>query len=322
MCILVVALGCHPALPFLCAHNRDEDRDRPWSDDGLEHETRLICGRDVRAGGTVLALHAEAGHFCALTNSRSHVKRAGATSRGLLVEHLAGLGPDAADGFLHRHLGDMDGFHALFGDIFGDAPRLRYVWNAPVDGGAERGAAATVPWHHGACEVPRGRVFVISNENPAAEPGECWPKSEWLRQEVAAFISSLPASPAIDDVHAGLASIMTRFDVPSLSPPARFPKWFEDPEQEASQHRGPFAPWRPLHGDFGTVSQRVLLSDGGARRVHYFYRSTNVGWEAAAGGAPAVLAGPWRRLAVPWGPREAEPPVLGAGPPVASRSRL
>ena len=34
MCILVVALQCHPAFPFICAHNRDEERDRPTLEDG------------------------------------------------------------------------------------------------------------------------------------------------------------------------------------------------------------------------------------------------------------------------------------------------
>ena len=35
MCILVVALQCHPAFPFICAHNRDEERDRPTLEDGI-----------------------------------------------------------------------------------------------------------------------------------------------------------------------------------------------------------------------------------------------------------------------------------------------
>ena len=40
---------------------------------GIEADTQLLCGRDAQAGGFVLGLHVQHGHFAALTNCRCRV---------------------------------------------------------------------------------------------------------------------------------------------------------------------------------------------------------------------------------------------------------
>ena len=43
------------------------------TDLGIETDTQLLCGRDAQAGGFVLGLHVQHGHFAALTNCRCRV---------------------------------------------------------------------------------------------------------------------------------------------------------------------------------------------------------------------------------------------------------
>ncbi|CAE7732367.1 unnamed protein product [Symbiodinium necroappetens] len=291
MCILVVAVGCHPSLPFICAHNRDEQRDRPSRDDSLEEDTQLLCGRDIQAGGTVLGLHAAGGGFAALTNCRTTVKwpEDQRTSRGRLVEFLAVNGTAGAEEFIQSR--KIDPFHALAGHIFCDAPEIHYFWSAPPDTGEQ----ASSKWSAGHRILERG-VFVVSNETPA---GEAWPKCLWLRRAVEDFLEQLrrrgekasDASELVSQVHAGLAEIMSRSDVPELKVPSRLPKWFPEAVEE-KLHSGPFCPWRPDLETFGTVSQRILVCDGVKRQTHYFYRPTNLG-------SPPQL-GPWRSFLIRW----------------------
>eukprot|EP00439_Symbiodinium_sp_Y106_P057823 s4225_g8.t1 len=347
--------GCHPSLPFICAHNRDEQRDRPSRDDSLEEDTQLLCGRDIQAGGTVLGLHAVGGGFAALTNCRTTVKyecqylhpttrRSGQlTARPFLetflhmaarrlVEFLAVNGTAGAEEFICSR--KIDPFHALAGHIFCDSPEIHYFWSAPPDTGEQESSR----WSAGHRILERG-VFVVSNENPA---GEAWPKCFWLRRAVEDFLEQLKtgdkasdASELVGQVHAGLAEIMSRSDVPELKDPAMsLPKWFpeavedENVDQriapkhdscsnrltaelrsflEEKLHSGPFCPWRPDLQTFGTVSQRILVCDGIRRQTHYYYRPTNLG-------SPPQL-GPWRSFLVRW-------PLLVQTPSVQQSAKL
>ena len=86
MCLLVFALREHPRLPLIVAGNRDEFHTRPpqaahwWPD-----ERDIVGGRDLRAGGTWLALHRD-GRFAAVTNYRdAHREKASLRSRGHLI---------------------------------------------------------------------------------------------------------------------------------------------------------------------------------------------------------------------------------------------
>lgn len=287
MCILVVALHCHPSFPFICAHNRDEYRSRPSGQERLEPDTQIICGRDLLAGGIVMGLHSERGHFAVLTNVRTHHKRdpATRTSRGSLVEHIVAHGPESAEGFVAAN--KLDGFHLVYGNIFGKEPQLRYSWCCPQEDPQGR----LVAWSENAQDMKQG-VFVISNENILES--SVWPKTEWLRGQVAEFLRSLPHSPVpeTETVHAALEEIMGRFDIEHLQPPKKLPRWFPE-SKERRLHTGAFAPWTRDFPEFGTVSQRIVVNktcnENGSLDIRYYHRCTNVG---ASEDAPPRCA-PW-----------------------------
>lgn len=299
MCILLVALGCHPCFPIVCAHNRDEERSRPSGPECLE-PGGLVCGRDLQAGGVVMGVNAECGYFAALTNCRSTHKReeASKTSRGLLVEHLLRYGPAAAPEFLATH--ELDGFHVVFGRLWGGEPCARYEWCCPEedDDGRLRG------WRTGGEDLSDG-VFVVSNENRTA--GGAWPKSCWLREEADAFLRALPKDPvpSAEEVHAGLEEIMGRCDVPALNAPTKLPRFYPE-HQERLLHRGPFVPWYKEFSSFGTVSQRILVTEAAARCVSYFHRSTNLPPTQDARPSGPPRHGPWECIKLPV-PAEADP---------------
>lgn len=92
MCVIAIAWQCHPQWRLVVAANRDEFHDRQaeplhrWNDAGI------LAGRDVRAGGTWLAI-SEHGRFAAVTNVRGGGPAVvGRASRGRLVVDLAEQG--------------------------------------------------------------------------------------------------------------------------------------------------------------------------------------------------------------------------------------
>lgn len=87
MCLVALSLGQHPRFAFVLASNRDEFFDREsaplawWRDGSL----KVLGGRDLRAGGSWLAL-SETGRLAWVTNVREPGReQAGAASRGELV---------------------------------------------------------------------------------------------------------------------------------------------------------------------------------------------------------------------------------------------
>jgi len=231
------------------------------------------------------------------------------TSRGRLVERLVAEGPSGIEDFFRSRT--FDGFHVVFGNVYDAAPKLQYLWNAPADCVADGEPAQ---WHSGSSDLPVGRVFVVSNENPACVSGpsaaatgavgsadDTWPKCRWLERRAAEFLKALPEDPKVDDIQVGISLIMDAYDVPGLEPPARLPFWFRS-EEEVLLHTGPFAPWRPSFKSFGTVSQRVMISDGCTQELNYFHRSTNIGWENATTEHPTRCS-EWERIRVPWARR-------------------
>merc|ERR1712216_882300 len=147
-------------------HNRDEERDRPASEDAYELDTKILCSRDGQDGGMVLGVHAGSGNFAALTNIRSTIKWSPElrTSRGRLVEHLVQNGPSSAATYLEENR--LDPFHVVAGDVCNSAPALTYTWKAPS---LEKEEAT--PWTdpvqvpvRTSCRELAAGVFVISNE--------------------------------------------------------------------------------------------------------------------------------------------------------------
>lgn len=153
MCLIALALERHPRFRLVLAANRDEYLDRPaapldwWSSgDG----TRILSGRDLRAGGTWLGL-SPGGRVAMLTNiRRPGAQQAGAPSRGCIVpQWLAGA--DAAA--FCATLGEAG--HNPFNLIAGDLQRGDLFWvgsDQPVPQALAPGfhglsnAALDTPW--------------------------------------------------------------------------------------------------------------------------------------------------------------------------------
>jgi uncharacterized protein with NRDE domain len=92
MCIVALALDCHPRFPLVIAANRDEFLDRPtarlawWhAEDPEGPGTPILGGRDLKEGGTWLGLN-PAGRLALVTNIRQPLPPdAPGPSRGHLV---------------------------------------------------------------------------------------------------------------------------------------------------------------------------------------------------------------------------------------------
>ncbi|MEU6713405.1 NRDE family protein [Nonomuraea sp. NPDC046802] len=201
MCTLIVRTG----RPLTLMGVRDEFADRPWEGPG-EHwpdYPGVIGGRDLKAGGTWLAVNPAARRAAALLNGRGLAARETTkVSRGDLALRAAytGLPPDA-------DLGRYDPFHLVLADLSGvrllswDGVRpsisklpegVSMVVNTGLDPGSER-VAAYLPrfrgqdWRElitaepsddpGALivrhELPDGRVFAsLSVMEVSLAPGE------------------------------------------------------------------------------------------------------------------------------------------------------
>jgi uncharacterized protein with NRDE domain len=119
VCLLVIAWRSHARYPLIAAANRDEFHDRPAAPLGRwRARADLIGGRDLRAGGTWLALD-RSRRFGVITNYRDLQRPAPqAPSRGELIpQYLAD--PGGAGEFLSRlepHANRYAGFNLLLAD--------------------------------------------------------------------------------------------------------------------------------------------------------------------------------------------------------------
>ena len=162
MCLIAVATGSQK-FPLVIAANRDEFYARPtrpahvWDDD-----TRVIGGRDLRAGGSWLAIR-RGGRFAAITNVRGagRAEGEGAPSRGLLVANF--VRGDASPMQYARSIRGEDyaGFHLIVGD-----GEIVHCSNSGVLGTIDG-------------------MFAISN----APPGVHWEKVDIAREFVAKAIA-------------------------------------------------------------------------------------------------------------------------------------
>jgi uncharacterized protein with NRDE domain len=116
LCLIAIAVRVSPRYPIVIAANRDEFYDRPtrplhiWDDD-----PNIVGGRDLRAGGTWLAVTRD-GRFAAATNIRGNDGPPNARSRGALVGDFvhSNVAPLAYAQSIHPN--DYAGFHLLAGD--------------------------------------------------------------------------------------------------------------------------------------------------------------------------------------------------------------
>ena len=117
MCLILIAHHVHTDWPLVIAANRDEFRDRPSAPADWWPETDVLGGRDLRAGGTWLAVNREQ-RFCAVTNYREMAPAEPARrSRGEVPLRFLDSHAPAADfgARLQREAELYGGYSALFG---------------------------------------------------------------------------------------------------------------------------------------------------------------------------------------------------------------
>ena len=118
MCLILAALDAHPDYALVVGANRDEFYDRPTAPAGFwpEH-SRILGGRDLRAGGTWLAVD-RSGRFAAVTNYRQGEREPpAARSRGLLVSDYLSSEVEASSyvAGVEREGAAYNGFNLLAG---------------------------------------------------------------------------------------------------------------------------------------------------------------------------------------------------------------
>lgn len=90
MCLIVFSYQHHPDYRLVLAANRDEFLDRPTAPLGCYYPgMQILAGKDLRGGGTWLALAAD-GRLAAITNYRDHSRqRPDGPSRGeIIIDYL------------------------------------------------------------------------------------------------------------------------------------------------------------------------------------------------------------------------------------------
>jgi uncharacterized protein with NRDE domain len=127
MCLIVAALAQSARYPLVVAANRDEQHARPTQAAAWWLEPpRVLGGRDLRAGGTWLAVDGR-GRLAAVTNVRDPPPEPASRSRGTLVAEYLG-GADAALVYAARAARDGARFGA-FNLLLFDGAALHYASN-------------------------------------------------------------------------------------------------------------------------------------------------------------------------------------------------
>jgi uncharacterized protein with NRDE domain len=183
MCLLVLAWQVHPQYKLVVAANRDEFHERPteamakWPPPG-----DIIAGRDLRAGGTWLAMDRDR-RFGIVTNFRELQRPSpGAPSRGNLIPSY--LRNPAATGRYLQELEPTAAAYSGFNLLLADRESLWYVSNR-----ADRFAQP----------LPPG-IYGLSNELLDTP----WPKLQRVRQRFDPLLTQ-PGEVPKDELFAILA---------------------------------------------------------------------------------------------------------------------
>jgi uncharacterized protein with NRDE domain len=120
MCLILVSLTSHAALPLIIASNRDEFYNRETAPMARHHQSPAILhGTDLKEGGTWMGI-TETGRIAALTNHRDPSRiKADADSRGWIVSRFL-EGTEEAPAFaetLSKEKDRYNGFNLLFGTV-------------------------------------------------------------------------------------------------------------------------------------------------------------------------------------------------------------
>lgn len=98
MCTLIVGFGTLEPRSVILGANRDEDPTRPSDPPGvLREEPRLVGGRDLRSGGTWLAIRGAHAAVALLNRRPGGAPPEAPRSRGLLTLDVAAATPAAAE---------------------------------------------------------------------------------------------------------------------------------------------------------------------------------------------------------------------------------
>jgi uncharacterized protein with NRDE domain len=118
VCLLVLAWRLHPRYRLVVAANRDEFHERPAAALAPWPAPQILAGRDLRAGGTWLALDRRR-RFGVVTNFRERQPpRPAAPSRGQLIPGYLGQddGPRQFLAMLQARAAGYSGFNLLLAD--------------------------------------------------------------------------------------------------------------------------------------------------------------------------------------------------------------
>lgn len=322
MCIIAVASGCHPDFPLVCIHNREEVAGRPTSSCERRNND-VICAIDELKGGTWMGMNMQTGLFCSLTNLRwVGPPRTNAASRGLLVSELLEAPATGLTSVLSNRsectaqlraamaARPYEGLNLCVGNWYpnadGSPPAVFYASNVPP--GANTVKTSSHGWTQHVEQLAPGVTHAWSNNAPAAP---AWPKSTWLRSNLAQLLSNTKAGPtaggtagaavtldtaaltfvqatnftgcatcslppSTEDLLRNLCALLsTTVDYSESDLPA--PDFSPlEPWQETHLQRGPFVRYSKRWASYGgTRSQTIILADRRSRVTWYCYRETD-----------------------------------------------
>lgn len=116
MCLILLALDQHPEFPLVLAANRDEFHARPTEPMHWWYDRRILAGRDLRSGGTWLAVRGD-GSIALVTNYRSGIAEPAERSRGAIPLQLLDENVSRESmSRLHHQRRFYGGFNALASD--------------------------------------------------------------------------------------------------------------------------------------------------------------------------------------------------------------
>jgi len=188
VCTLILGIGIFGAGSLMLGANRDEDPARPSSPPTrLIEYPPVVGGRDLRAGGTWLAVRARTAAI-AMLNRRGRMDAPATRSRGLLALDVAsGEGPGAAFEPLVRDR------YAPFTLVMADPERC---WILAWDGEHAKMIEPSPGWH-------------VLTHTELDDPGE--PRAAWLKESLA---SLKPRTP--EEARAGVIQRLSRHEDPAV----------------------------------------------------------------------------------------------------------
>jgi uncharacterized protein with NRDE domain len=200
VCLILFSVGHHPGFPLIIAANRDESYSRPAAPVAFWTQAPHIAGgRDLRGGGTWLAI-ARNGRWGALTNyRRGNTYRADAPTRGRLVSNY--LESDIAPAQYVRALAPIAAQFNGFNLLVGEGTELYYLSNR--DSGPRRVEAGVHGLSNHLLDTPWPKVEL--GKEALAELREGAPERIADHLFEALSRRSVPAESALPDTGIGRA---------------------------------------------------------------------------------------------------------------------